>query len=205
MVYVTILYFLIQALQVIGVMSCSQEGNVMVGYEKYLTLLKQFSDIGVSRCFAVEPLDTQPDLVVKDMVMIPNQDDQRLEFYIDTLMNDIALELLKTFEARAADPKSVIQGLPYPLVSKPTPGISVDLLAAKKMELVGQKLFADYALLVGDTIDAIQVYQSVVDQCRLIVEPVLLAGSLQGLACAIAINQQSKVFSINGVDDRAAS
>jgi hypothetical protein len=90
-------------------MSVKSEGDVKAGYDKYLKIYKKLTTISSGRCFAVEPSENQPDLVVNDLVMIPDQI-TKLDLYIETLLNDLVAELFKIFEKKVQNPKSYILG-----------------------------------------------------------------------------------------------
>ena len=93
----------------IGVMSVKSEGDVKTGYDKYLKIKNKIITLSSGRCFAVEPIENQIDLVVDDLVMIPDQI-TKLDLYISTLLNDLVAELFKKFEQRVLSPKNHIKG-----------------------------------------------------------------------------------------------
>jgi tetratricopeptide (TPR) repeat protein len=171
---------------VIGVMSCLSEDNVADGYEKYQTIKKQFqTTTQIGRCFAVEPLEDQPDVEKKELVMIPNQDIEHLEFYIVSQFNDLALELLRNFENFAGHPKHLLSlASVSDELRKQVPLSEVN--QKKRVEIRMIKIFADYALLAGDIIDATIKYQQAIDIAKTMPEDVVsYASVLEGLAAAL--------------------
>jgi hypothetical protein len=102
-------------------MSCISEGSIEVGFQKYQKLKQHFASsnngqqILCGRCFAVEePLDMKREKDYTDLIVIPNQDQKHLGFYIEHLFADLAAEVLRTFETYASTPTglldTVIQG-----------------------------------------------------------------------------------------------
>ena len=55
---------------------------------------KQHPHILDKRCFAVEPADNQPDIDSR-VIMIPNQSQQKVAFYMSTMISDYASSVLK--------------------------------------------------------------------------------------------------------------
>eukprot|EP01027_Heterolobosea_sp_BB2_P014248 GEZU01020489.1.p1 GENE.GEZU01020489.1~~GEZU01020489.1.p1 ORF type:complete len:714 (+),score=132.20 GEZU01020489.1:142-2283(+) len=85
---------------VIAVMHCAKERDIAATYTKYTMIREQYKHIVAGRCFAVEPLDNQQDVWLEDLVMIPNQDLSKLQFYVGTLINDLADCIITAFEKK---------------------------------------------------------------------------------------------------------
>jgi hypothetical protein len=139
-------------------MSCLSEANVSDGYQKFLALKKQFghTDQTPGRCFAVEPpadqtAADQPD----DLIMIPDDEQERLEFYISSLFTMLAGELLRTFEINVAHPSQLLS---LANATEDSRKLVNDANAQKRIAVKKNKIFADYALLGGDYGTAILKY-----------------------------------------------
>ncbi|CAO3620541.1 unnamed protein product [Cunninghamella echinulata] len=81
---------------IIGIMDCQEWKNrpLSEGYEPFITSLEKYSTTPITRCFAFDPIDSQPD-DTKGVIMIPNVGD--ISFYLNTMMYDFASELLSQF------------------------------------------------------------------------------------------------------------
>jgi len=53
------------------------------------------------RCFALEPADSQPDSDSR-IIMIPNQSQQKLAFYMSTILSDFATSVLRELASQLA-------------------------------------------------------------------------------------------------------
>ena len=60
----------------------------------------QHTQILDKRCFAVEPADNLPD-VDHRVIMIPNQSQQKVAFYMATMISDYASTVLKELATQA--------------------------------------------------------------------------------------------------------
>lgn len=163
-------------------MCCTSEGNKRDGYHKYKQFVSQFPTAAVSRCFAVEPIldELLEDELRDNLIVIPNQHD-KLGFYMETLVNDIAAELLKVFEARASIVSPLFSGHHSIEVFK----ASNDANIHKRKLVRTYKLYADHALLAGDFTDALESYLYAVEMTRGYLDELEQAGSLEGAASAL--------------------
>ncbi|KAL1919540.1 uncharacterized protein VTP21DRAFT_2233 [Calcarisporiella thermophila] len=87
---------------VIGIMDCQEwkEKDMSEGFKQFSQDLSKYPTVLVSRCFAFDPLENQPD-TTKGLVMIPNFGD--MSFYMSTMMCDFASSMLTEFGNLAAD------------------------------------------------------------------------------------------------------
>ncbi|CAO3627480.1 unnamed protein product [Cunninghamella blakesleeana] len=81
---------------IIGIMDCQEWKNrpLSEGYESFISSVEKYSTTPITRCFAFDPIDSQPD-DTKGVIMIPNVGD--IFFYLNTMMYDFASELLSQF------------------------------------------------------------------------------------------------------------
>ncbi|KAJ1562237.1 Trafficking protein particle complex subunit 9, partial [Nowakowskiella sp. JEL0078] len=83
-----------QVLGVIGIMHCQQVNNMTEGLKRFNKILQRYPNALVNRCYAFEPSETQAD-DTKGVIMIPNVG--QLNFYLSTMINDFATDMLVAF------------------------------------------------------------------------------------------------------------
>ena len=122
---------------VIGIMSCLSEDSVASGFTKYKKQkLQLYGKSVVGRCFAVEQ---DPEIMApedEELVVIPNQDVNHVEFHIDYLFSDLARQVLIRFEKIASNPTAYFTELSntHLMSSVPTTNQSIPIgTAAKKI------------------------------------------------------------------------
>ncbi|KAI8803231.1 transport protein Trs120 or TRAPPC9 TRAPP II complex subunit-domain-containing protein [Cladochytrium replicatum] len=98
-----------QIMGVIGIMHCQQVHSLSDGMKRFNHTLERYPSVLVSRCFAFEPSETQAD-DTKGLIMIPNVG--QLSFYLTTMINDFASEMLTAFGGLAAqiEKRTIING-----------------------------------------------------------------------------------------------
>ncbi|KAI7885172.1 Trs120-domain-containing protein [Lichtheimia hyalospora FSU 10163] len=92
---------------VIGIMDCQEwkDKDLSEGHKHFVDTLHKYPTAIVSRCFAFDPTETQPD-DTKGLIMIPNVGN--MSFYMSTMICDFASEILSQFAMLA----SRIENLP---------------------------------------------------------------------------------------------
>ncbi|ORZ07834.1 TRAPP II complex [Absidia repens] len=87
---------------VIGIMDCQEwrERSLKDGYQQYLESLDKYPSPIVTRCFAFDPTENQPD-DTKGLIMIPDVGDKK--FYMATLLCDFTSDILSQFSVLAKD------------------------------------------------------------------------------------------------------
>ncbi|KAJ3122079.1 hypothetical protein HK098_003143 [Nowakowskiella sp. JEL0407] len=90
-------------------MHCQQANSISDGVKQFQQILQRYPTALASRCFAFEPSETQAD-DTKGVIMIPNVG--HLSFYLSTMINDFASELLSGFGnlAQQIEKKPIIHG-----------------------------------------------------------------------------------------------
>ncbi|CAO3599495.1 unnamed protein product [Absidia cylindrospora] len=86
----------------IGIMDCQEwrEYSLNDGYQQYLESLDKYPSPIVTRCFAFDPTENQPD-DTKGLIMIPDVGDKK--FYMATLLCDFTSDILTQFSVLAKD------------------------------------------------------------------------------------------------------
>lgn len=148
-----------------------------------------------------QPMPDQPDLTGgESLVMIPNGELNRLQFYIRTQMMDITATLVKVIEGwidpqMTASKESKEESAAFistfvldSTVESDTEGVS-KLKKRKNGRLA--KCKGDWCLLLASPLDAITFYNSAIEQTRASNDKIWLAGSLEGLISAVILSNPS--------------
>ena len=84
-----------RALGIIGIVDCQNTANLTQVSLEFRQLVSKFPGVLCTRCFAFEPTDNHADNE-PGIVMIPNQGREQLMFYLSTMIEDLAVNFLKT-------------------------------------------------------------------------------------------------------------
>lgn len=169
-----------RVMAVVAICHCPSSPDLSDAYREFQAIRVHFEkNYGPARfkCFAFEPLETQADPLERaDFFMIPNQAD-RLGFYINTCMTDLASQLLGDLEAIVKEP-------PETLTTPLDQGIGT---SRQRKLMVGrvQKYIGDHCLLAGVPFDAVAMYNRAMETLRSNHDYVWLAGTMECKAAAL--------------------
>ncbi|KAJ3210402.1 hypothetical protein HDU67_005353 [Dinochytrium kinnereticum] len=98
-----------QIMGVIGIVDCQETPSLNESSKKFQQIVQRYPPILASRCFAFEPTPGKNE-ETKGIVTIPNEG--QLSFYLSSIMNEFALDLLVAFGALAQhiERRPLIQG-----------------------------------------------------------------------------------------------
>ena len=85
----------------VGFIDCTTTPSISDAYQEFAATVGKYTQVLDIRCFAVEPADNQPDTDSR-VVMIPNQSQQKLAFYLSTMISDYASTVLKELATQVA-------------------------------------------------------------------------------------------------------
>ncbi|GAM26879.1 hypothetical protein SAMD00019534_100540 [Acytostelium subglobosum LB1] len=144
---------------VIGVVDCKRAKDLTETKRLFDLAIAPYKSAVATVCYAFDPLDEQADFEPGKFVMIPNAGDQKhLLFYLNTLLFDFSLTLLRHFEKMVVEPESQTR---QSYISTPLESvISWDEVSRAKKRKPGRlaKVKGDYCLLAGSPLDAIKFY-----------------------------------------------
>ena len=137
----------------IGIIHCPTFPDLSQGYGRFNQLLSKLPKCMNVKCFAFEPDENQPD-DEKNVIMIPNQSEEQLSFYMGTMIADFVSSILQSLSGlvESIEKKSLIQS-PLQFDS----GTSGEDIARIKRRTLGRtaKLIGDLYLLGGNLEEAI--------------------------------------------------
>ena len=136
---------------VVGLIHCRQCKDLRLAHAEFLRVLKTYNTCFAARCFAVEPDESQDDMELEHLVMIPQAQGTRLKFYLSTLLLDFAANLLREFNLYVFDIDQQAKiASPFDQISTTD---DVNRLRKRRPGRI-RKCVGDYCLLAGSPSDA---------------------------------------------------
>lgn len=165
----------------IGIAHCRSCKSLTTAYAAFEeTRRKSYPGAIESRCFAVEPFENQEDSE-KNVIMIPNQDEEHLKFYLNTLLVDFVSCLLRKIEAEA----SLVDKMASVFVSI-DPNDDRKWLEKRRSGRISKRK-GDLSLLVGSAADALAHYNLAYSSMMERNDWLWLGGVYVGVACALVM------------------
>eukprot|EP01080_Neovahlkampfia_damariscottae_P000390 gene390-6804_t len=123
---------------VVGILSCSSEEKIEQSYDSFQSLSKKFSAPSIiSKCFGFDPVENNDFDLVKNLAIIPTDEPEKIQHYLEIQMYQIANDILKKFEKKA--------------------------FASPRKSGIDLKTFSELSLLSGSLIDASTGFKSILD------------------------------------------
>ncbi|CEI93174.1 hypothetical protein RMCBS344292_07414 [Rhizopus microsporus] len=169
-------------------MDCQEWKDLNEGYDQFMKMAQTIA-APVTRCFAFDPIENQADNA-KGLIMIPNVGN--MVFYMSTMMNDFANEVLAEFSVIANRIQSleIIETPAFSQLSARSKYLqrrnSVSMTENLRKRTPGRirKLLADFYLLAGQLPDAIHHFEQAIDMAKMTDDYLWLASAAEGRVCA---------------------
>lgn len=150
----------------------------------------------MSRHFAFEPGETVEDNN-PGVVVIPNQDLGQIQFYIQTMLNDFAISLLRRFDSVAEEIGSMPQ-IASPRKFDET--LSRDIQAKLHLRFAGRrlKLMGDLYLLAAAYHEAVTSYAGAADETKAVNDHLWNAAAQEGMQTALSLQHHKSLAHADG-------
>jgi len=171
---------------VIGIGLCHQFSDLNVAVSEFNGMVTQYASAVASKCFAFEPLPDQPDFGYGgNFIMIPECDVEKLVFYVQRHIFDLAGDVLKEIENWMTKGSFQEQTgfIHTSLDSTDNPDNINKLKKRKPSRLL--KCKGDWSLLAGSPEDAMQHYTNAIAECKSNADTVWHASSIEGYVAAL--------------------
>lgn len=174
---------------IIGLIYCPSNKNIQSSYQGFISFCDQnYSNVSIQRCFAVEPEDTQYDVMdesAQDLILIPNQPSPQISFYLSTLIQDLVVQILKFIHTEW---ESLNQGH-SDSISFLSMDLSTRIANGRK-----QKKMGDLSLLMGNIRTATSFYLASTEIVQPFEDLLWQSGALFGLGiCQLLLSLTSLI------------
>ena len=182
-----------EVLGVVGICDCAAAGpglDLRAAHGEFVkaaSLHKFVAQSATYRLYAFDPPESQADLpeIGSSLVLIPptgpGHDAERLAFYISNQIVDFCGQLIAKLDQWVTQ---LDTAMPVLQTSHDTVNIEESSKIGRRRAGRVHKYMADCAMLAGSPLDARELYQSAIEQCKSTEDRLWYASAMEGLCCA---------------------